>query len=79
MLSESGFKHEDSRTKVMGKIKNISLKVIDGDVVYNEHQIGSLRVATLQMLFLEKLYAQEARYENINVDTIAGKKLRSNE
>ena len=32
VLSQSDFKHEDNRIKVMGIINDISLKVIDEDV-----------------------------------------------
>ena len=40
-----------------------------------EHEISNLRVAILQMLCVENLYAQEARYEGRKFDTLMEKNL----
>ena len=59
LLSESDFKHENIRIKVMGIIDGISLKVIDRDVKTIEHDMSNLSVAILKMLCLERLYIDE--------------------
>ena len=62
IISESDFKQEDNRIRVMGII-GISLKVIDGDVKNFEREISNMRVGILQMLFLERLYTEGRIYE----------------
>ena len=62
---------------MMGIIDNISLKVIDGNVVNIEYEKSNLSVAIFQMLRLEVLFAQENRYEDIKVERIDGKKLKA--
>ena len=49
-------------------IDDNSLKVIDKDVEKIEHEIGNLRVAVLQMLYLETIYAQEARFKDMLIN-----------
>ena len=44
VLSEIDFKHEDNRIIVMGGI-DVSLKVIDEDVKFIQHDISKVRVA----------------------------------
>ena len=56
---ESDFKLESVSIKVMGKIEDISLKILDEDFKKIEHWISNLRVPVLQMLCLVKLYTEE--------------------
>ena len=74
VLSESDFKHQDNRIRIMGNLDDISLNVIDGDVKNIELKISNLRVDTLKMLCLEKFFAREGKYKDMNVETIEGKK-----
>ena len=74
VIFESDFKHEDICIKVMGSKFERSLKVIDGDVKNIQHEVSQLRVTILQVLCLEKLYAQEAKYEGMEVDILDRKK-----
>ena len=47
----------------MGKIDDLSLKVINMDVESIERERRKLRVAILQMLCVERLYKNEAVYD----------------
>ena len=62
---------------MIGIIDNISLKVIGGNVANIEYEKSNLSVAIFQMLRLEKLFAQENRYEDIKFERIDGKKVKA--
>ena len=60
-------------------IDGFSLKIIDRKVENVSVELYILRVGLLLLLCLEKLYAEENRYEDMKVHTMDGKKPVHNE
>ena len=57
---------------LLGVIDDFSLMVMDRNIEIIGVKVNILRVELLPLLRLEKLYAKEAKYEEMNVDTIHG-------
>ena len=69
MLSKRDFISEDKILRVLGLIDDMSLMFTDRNIENISVEIKNLRVGLLQLLCLENLYAQEAKYEDVKVDT----------
>ena len=73
MLSKFDFASEDNVIRVRG----VSLMVFDRNSDGLEREINNLLVGLLQLLCLEKLYAQEAEDEDKAIETINGKEIEN--
>ena len=73
MLSKSDFISEDEIIRVLGILDDMPLKIRGRNVEHISVEIGFLPFGLLQLFNLEKLYAREAKYEDMKVDTMDGK------
>ena len=74
-MSESDFKPENNRNKVIGILDDFALKVIDRDVKNIKHDESNLKVAFLPMLCLESIFIDEKFHATWPIFIIDGRNL----